>query len=299
MMFEAMVLKGAYDRCDRAGKAAFLGTMEYFAWSVVGGAAVGAVAGGITNGVGGAIIGACLGGPVVGPVAGTALLVATLAGRGILGVGGALLSGVANMEAALSDAATKAYVKKQRRAEFQAFGMDAKTASLVAEVLHTSDSRKFSHLATKAASVHAEMGDDGKGYIVSFTTDRGTQGTVTAMTPEKFDKFKAKVSKSDIPVTVTTFTPDRLVKEHFVGGGPLRLDPKNRSEWVPAKVEVIFDEIKDITPEQAGEALAQGAASKFTHCTFYSDKGEEMSYREAKELTQLHAYHRRGHPGYR
>jgi hypothetical protein len=295
MLLQALLVKEAYDRCDDRGKAAFLGTMEYFATSVVIGAAVGAIGGAMMGGAGGALIGACVGGPVLGPIGGTAVLAATLVGRGLMSLGGSLMSSVAQGGLAAANLAADIYDKRQRRAEFQAFGMDAKTASLVAETLKTAsqesgaDLRKFHQFSEKMRTVHAEMGDNGQSYIVSFTTSKGRQGAVSAMTPEQFDQFKAKVAKSDTPVTITTFGKDSIKQECMVHGDYVRFNPRKRDDWVPGMREVRLDQEVGTTLEQAVEALGDVDATLAT-CTFFDENGQGMGREEAEKHLQRSLY---------
>lgn len=159
---------------------------------------------------------------------------------------------------------------------FKALSLKAKMGAMLSEALNQM-LPGCEKLTTRMKEIHAEVGDKGQSYIVSFTTNKGGRGSITGMNEDEFVEFMQKVVNSRAPITVTTLDDKGAREELWINGEVVKIDPEDASSWTPGKREVMLSDIAALTPEGA----AQGG---LVRDTFYKADGTELSHEDLREL---------------
>ena len=279
MILQYLIMKevvDTFEECETAAEQeAYLTSFIHLA----GSSAAGAVLGGMAEGPGGFIAGA-----IAGPI----LYAAARGVRSLMSSASDVSDVSAGIPEKISDAKDDRAARMARMAAenalqaksaaFQAFGMNAKTARLVAGSLHAAG-EDCARLVDRMTSLQAELGDDGETYLVSFRTSGDRGGSISGMSAEQFEKFKAKVAQSDTPITVRTFGKESAVQEVFVRGEPLRYDPAQPADWEPARIEVRYDQREELSRDRV-EAALNNPDSLLAATTFHDENGDETSLRQ-------------------
>jgi hypothetical protein len=154
---------------------------------------------------------------------------------------------------------------------FNVLSLKARAGAIVGEYL--SILPKCGHLATRMKEIHAEVGDKGESYLVTFTTNKGDQATITGMTPDEFKAFRARVAGTNALLTVTSVSEDGVTQTRTRGGKPVTVDPQEPSDWTVARREVRYEDLEGVSIDE----VLSGDRLDLARDTYFTSAGEELS----------------------